>query len=84
MLPDLVKRLRVMARWETPTVDYGCDPTNTFDHSRLEREAADRIERLEAALRDVIATTHHDHSDGPPPRYVQIARAAIRKETGDG
>jgi len=38
-----------------------------------------RVAALEAALHDVIATDHHNHYDGPPARYVQIARAALAK-----
>lgn len=35
------------------------------------------IARLQAALSDVIGCDHHNFSDGPPPRFVQIARAAL-------
>ena len=34
------------------------------------------IERLRAALRDVIGCDHHNFYDGVPPKYVRIARAA--------
>jgi hypothetical protein len=38
----------------------------------------DRIQSDENALSEIIGTDHHSHRDGPPPRYVEIARAALR------
>lgn len=39
--------------------------------------------RLSAALINIIDCDHHNHYDGPPPRYVQIARAALYPEGSD-
>jgi len=33
-------------------------------------------DRLRKALGEIIYCDHHNFYDGPPPRYVQIARAA--------
>ena len=40
--------------------------------------ALDEIERLRAALGDVIDCDHHNFTDGPPPRYVRISREALK------
>lgn len=37
-----------------------------------------RVTELEGALREIIATDHHNFYDGPPPQYVRIARAALK------
>ena len=43
-------------------------------------EATEHVQALEAGIVRIIECDHHDFSDGPPPRYVQIARALIKKE----
>jgi len=42
-------------------------------------EAQAKIARLTEALIDVIMCDHHNFYDGPPPRFVQIARAALQE-----
>ncbi len=43
------------------------------------REAQEKIARLTEALNDIIMCDHHNFYDGPPPRFVQIARAALQE-----
>ena len=40
--------------------------------------ALDEIERLRVALGEVIDCNHHNFTDGPPPKYVRIAREALK------
>lgn len=42
-------------------------------------EAQAKIARLNEALNDIIMCDHHNFYDGPPPRFVQIARAALQE-----
>lgn len=42
--------------------------------------AAEEIEHLREALYEIIRTDHHNHYDGPPSRYVQIARLALSEK----
>ena len=42
-------------------------------------EAQEKIARLTEALNDIIMCDHHNFYDGPPPRFVQIARAALQE-----
>jgi len=43
-------------------------------------EATEHVQALEAGIVRIIECDHHDFNDGPSPRYVQIARALIKKE----
>lgn len=42
--------------------------------------ARKRVRELETAMHAVIACDHHNHSDGPPPRYVTVAREALGRQ----
>jgi hypothetical protein len=81
MADDLVARLRELANDQDMLA-----PDNTNDSAEL-REAADRIERLEEALR-VIAKARENKPDNCSDEYlvwccVDTARAALAGEKKD-
>jgi len=56
------------------------DLSPQYQHTAKEvAEAQAKIARLTEALIDVIMCDHHNFYDGPPPRFVQIARAALQE-----
>ena len=80
MTDDLVKRLRVLSGMTAMVekINFGSD-------SRAMSEAADRIEQLEAALRE-IEMLHYDsetdfHHDAMKAHH--IARAALKEKKDD-
>lgn len=67
-MTDIVERLRA----DGALAGY-------YDAPAIQREAADEIERLRSALRDLLADTPHaDHNCGDPDCPVDRARAALR------
>ena len=56
------------------------DLSPQYQHTAKEvAEAQAKIARLTEALNDIIMCDHHNFYDGPPPRFVQIARAALQE-----
>ena len=77
MSDDLVKRLRIRAdRW----MKYGYE-----EHAKTDTEAADRIERLESALREIETLELDPRNSGQMwvEALRQIARAALKEKTND-
>ena len=68
-MSDLVERLRFKADCGVPD----------FTNSRILDEAADRIEALEAALREII-TLREILTDTPLLQALRIARTALAPE----
>ena len=54
-------------------------PTETEALIGLLAKERAKIARLTEALNDIIMCDHHNFYDGPPPRSVQIARAALQE-----
>ena len=60
------------------------DLSPQYQHTAKEvAEAQAKIARLTEALTDVIMCDHHNFYDGPPPRFVQIARAALQENANE-
>lgn len=76
MTDDLVKRLRLISAWKTPG---GPMPTEDMVNPHITcDEAANRIERLENALRfyaEYVPTFSEQE-------FRAVARAALRKQNG--
>jgi len=75
MTDDLVKRLRLISAWKKPG---GPMPTEDMVNPHITcDEAADRIEQLEAALREIAYKTRDAHPMSYLADYFRIARAAL-------
>lgn len=91
MAPDEIQKDREAGTPETHEPDYKAAMlyhSDRADAYMSERDALtaenaalkERVGELEAALHAIIYTDHHRHYDGPPPRYVEIARSAVGGE----
>ena len=80
MTDDLVKRLRTRRDRSVVLTSY----PPQFPPDSLCQEAADRIEQLEAALREIVAMTP-DPEFGTPPigNAIKVARAALGEKKDD-
>ena len=89
---DLVERLRRRAATRNTGMSVASDDYSTMGYysagsASLDKEAADRIEALEAALRFALevmesnsAISGHDPSHATPSSAIGVARAALAPE----
>ena len=80
-LCDALDELRADIETCTAKRDEWADRAMTELGNELDLRA--EIERLRAALYDVIGCDHHNFYDGVPPKYVRIARDALAQEDGE-